>query len=78
MVVEISESAVDVAVVLWRRRGLFRAPSQLMIQISLGTTLSHLEAGRQPIKMAPYKHGACPKTLKTYKSVRTLGESPLE
>lgn len=76
MVVEISESAMDVAVELGSRRGLFQASGQLAIQISLETT--HCHALRQPIKMAPYKHVACPKTLKTYKLVGTLGEPPLE
>lgn len=48
MVVEISESAMDVAVELGSRRGLFQASGQLAIQISLETTLlSHLEAAHK-------------------------------
>lgn len=75
MVVETSESAMDLAVELGSRRGLSQAPGQLAIQISLETKLSHLEAAH---KNGPLQTRACPKTLKTYKLVGTLGEPPLE
>lgn len=73
MVVEISESAMDVAVELGSRMGLFQAPGQLAIQISLGTTLSHLEATH---KNGPIQTRGPSKDTENVQISRNSGRAP--